>query len=397
VGEGTFYLHTYQLQTMNLKRLSKLICIEIIIRELVHSKYPTSELTEWSNHRIIVLEDCIRGIIQDIKSPLEESARIKAYRDAYADLYRTLNATREHILELQDNQAEHEPIIPILRHLSKLYDFFEKQAFRYATMNSSGEHRQLLSSLFADIAQCIKSLPRHILSNQLIDGCLEVMALSQQKPMEAFYDYNYFFLLFRVATTWDWHRKIGCFHGIERFVLYLNFNTERTINYFVEKIKKELEESPYSQQIRLLLDYQRWLAQISDCVNNPYFIPGVTIKKHLSNWIKTELKFRYEAPTVSEAIERKLPKSHVSPSNKVVCKLSGDQIAIVLRAADEVRMFESRSLNMVFKTLIPYIATENRLMLSPSSIRAKSYHPEHRDKRFVIDKLHQMIEKIKDY
>jgi len=77
--------------------------------------------------------------------------------------------------------------------------------------------------------------------------------------------------------------------------------------------------------------------------------------------------------------------------------LSGDQLAIVLRAADEVKMVESRSLNMVYNTMIPYIATENRTTLSPSSIRVKSYCPEQKDKNLVIDKLSQMIEKIKDY
>ncbi|MGN0019975.1 MAG: hypothetical protein ACI35Z_04215 [Sphingobacterium hotanense] len=388
---------------MDFKKFSKLISIEIIIQELIHLKYPTSELSVWTQYRSIILENSIQGIKEEMKATVAERNTIESRNEAYYFFYQKLASNRQYIQNLPHICSsvpvdEYKEFIHLLKTLEDFFDFFENDFSLSPALCNTGSLEKVVALFFEDIAQTIKLFPRHILTTQLINGCLKILTLAEDNPMRTFYDCNYFFWLFRVGTTWDWHRQIGCLHAIERFVIYLNFNTEDAINYFLEKVKNELEQmSLNNQQIRLLLDYHRSLAQVPARRNTPYHKHGVIIKKHLSNWIKTELKFRYEAPTVGLGNQSDLPKIPVSLSRKVVCKLSGDQIAIVLRAADEIKMIESRSLNMVYKTLIPYIATERMTTLSPASIRIKSYHPECKDKDLVINKLNQMIQKIKDY
>jgi hypothetical protein len=82
---------------------------------------------------------------------------------------------------------------------------------------------------------------------------------------------------------------------------------------------------------------------------------------------------------------------------KLLCKLSSDQIAILLKAADDTKLAEAKSMSMVFKTIVPYLSTKNKENLSWDSMRSNSYHPEETDKVIVIEALEQMIGKIKGY
>ncbi|MDP9077757.1 MAG: hypothetical protein M3O71_10070 [Bacteroidota bacterium] len=82
---------------------------------------------------------------------------------------------------------------------------------------------------------------------------------------------------------------------------------------------------------------------------------------------------------------------------KIICNLSVDQMGIILKAADDVRLLVSRSLSMVFKSIVPYLSTKNKSELSWDSMRSNSYHPEESDKEAAIAALEKLIKKIRDY
>ena len=82
---------------------------------------------------------------------------------------------------------------------------------------------------------------------------------------------------------------------------------------------------------------------------------------------------------------------------KISCALSVDQIGIILKAADDVRLILSRSLSLVFKTIAPYLSTPHKKELSWDSMRSNSYHPEARDREIAIETLEKMIRQIRDY
>lgn len=83
--------------------------------------------------------------------------------------------------------------------------------------------------------------------------------------------------------------------------------------------------------------------------------------------------------------------------NKVLCKLSTDQTALILRASDELKILISISMNHLFKTIVPFLSTPNKADLSYNAMRSKAYAAEERDKEIAIETLERMIKQIKEY
>ncbi|MES2107938.1 MAG: hypothetical protein V4577_04290 [Bacteroidota bacterium] len=82
---------------------------------------------------------------------------------------------------------------------------------------------------------------------------------------------------------------------------------------------------------------------------------------------------------------------------KVLCRLSVDQIAIILKAADDIKLLVARSFSQVLKTIIPYLSTERFPDFSWKSARSSTYKMEGGDKEIVIQTLELLIRKIKEY
>ena len=85
------------------------------------------------------------------------------------------------------------------------------------------------------------------------------------------------------------------------------------------------------------------------------------------------------------------------PKQKVMCILSTDQTGLILRATDELRILVSKSMNEVFKTIVPHLSTPYKEDLSYDGMRSKSYVAEDRDKQIAIETLERIIKKIKQY
>lgn len=129
----------------------------------------------------------------------------------------------------------------------------------------------------------------------------------------------------------------------------------------------------------------------------------INLKQALWNWFNQEIiyleeklhlstvpvKYKIENSTQRTLIEKEKPK--------LLCILSTDQMAIILRALDELKVLKAKSMNEMFKTIVPYLSTAYKKELSYDSVRSKSYAAEERDIKIVIDILQQIIEKIKRY
>lgn len=82
---------------------------------------------------------------------------------------------------------------------------------------------------------------------------------------------------------------------------------------------------------------------------------------------------------------------------KVRCRLSVDQIAIILKAADDIKLVISRSFSQVLKSIVPFLSTERSDDFSWKSARSSTYKMEGSDKEIVIDMLESLITKVRDY
>ena len=94
--------------------------------------------------------------------------------------------------------------------------------------------------------------------------------------------------------------------------------------------------------------------------------------------------------------KRKVPPT-LKTQEKILCNLSTDQIALVLRAADELRILKARSLRSVFRSIVPHLSTPNRKDISFDAMRVNAYKAEDSDKEVAIGQLQHIIKKIKGY
>jgi len=82
---------------------------------------------------------------------------------------------------------------------------------------------------------------------------------------------------------------------------------------------------------------------------------------------------------------------------KVLCRLSVDQIAIILKAADDIKLVVSRSFSLVLRRVIPFLSTERLKNFSWKSARSSTYKMEANDKEVAIHTLEALIDKIREY
>ena len=77
--------------------------------------------------------------------------------------------------------------------------------------------------------------------------------------------------------------------------------------------------------------------------------------------------------------------------------LSVDQIAIILKAADDIKLVVTRSFSQVLKSIVPFLSTERFKDFSWKSARSSSYKMEDGDKTVAIETLEALISKIRQY
>lgn len=189
-------------------------------------------------------------------------------------------------------------------------------------------------------------------------------------------------------------------YKLDEILIYMNFNSRSFINYFTQAVVDKINcfDSLTGKMENLLLYFKEF--------NQIHGKDGVILNSHhqdlktvLSDWFKHEIiylekKFHFPAATL-----RDIDKNHAidATKDKVLCKLSTDQTALILRASDELNILIAKSMNHVFKTIVPFLSTPNKVDLSYDAMRSKSYVAEDRDKKIVIETLERMIEQIKEY
>jgi len=83
--------------------------------------------------------------------------------------------------------------------------------------------------------------------------------------------------------------------------------------------------------------------------------------------------------------------------SKILCKLSADQIGVILKAADDTKLLLASSLSVVFRSIVPFLSTDKIKNLSWDSMRKRTYHIEQIDKDVAIATLEKLILQIREY
>ena len=192
---------------------------------------------------------------------------------------------------------------------------------------------------------------------------------------------------------------------LNALLIYMNFNSKSYVNYISQRILENINRvSTLPGKMDKLLFH---LKEFNQMRRKPGVIlcpQLLDLKTELNCWFDQEisyLKKKIEFSLVQEPVTRTTlhePENlSCKVTNKLLCALSVDQLALILKSADDSRIIVSRSLNMVFKTIVPFLSTAHQKDISYDSMRSKSYVAEDRDKKIAIQALEKMIGKIKEY
>lgn len=191
---------------------------------------------------------------------------------------------------------------------------------------------------------------------------------------------------------------------LDQLLIYMNFNSRSFMSYLIQSIADKINhfESATDKMENLLFHFKEFnqIHTKEEVILNPRH---QNLKIVLSDWFNQEIIFLEKKQHLSviplHNIDKKQHQNTRTDkiSDKVLCKLSTDQTALILRACDELKILMSKSMNQVFKTIVPFLSTPNKTDLSYDSMRSKAYVAEERDKEVAIETLERMIKRIKEY
>ncbi len=196
------------------------------------------------------------------------------------------------------------------------------------------------------------------------------------------------------------------FSGLETLLIRMNFNHPFYVRYLTEKVTRHIQSvSQYQQRIDNMHYIYQHFHQIQVRKSVAYDPDCQDLETVIENWFAQEIiyleKKFHSGPVPISGVEKPIfkstPAKEGSLQSKVLCVLSVDQMALFLKAADEMKILSARSMSAVFKTIAPHLSTPYQEEISWESMRTKTYAPEDRDKKIIIETLEKMIRKISEY
>ncbi len=201
----------------------------------------------------------------------------------------------------------------------------------------------------------------------------------------------------------DWMRSDReDFSQLEQLLIYMNFNSKKFMNILTGRLANEVNhyEQSVERMDKLLYFYKAYnqLHRKPNTKLNPKYRDLDTV---INNWFSQEIvylekKLRLTVIPLQGNIET-TSRNGKTLIQKVLCVLSTDQMALILRATDDLRIIHAKSLTEVFRTIAPHLSTLYKEDISHEAMRSKSYNPEERDRQIAIETLERIIQRIREY
>lgn len=191
----------------------------------------------------------------------------------------------------------------------------------------------------------------------------------------------------------------GIYTSLDELLISINFNSSTYIKGFIQRIAAHINEQTREKMGKLLF-YQKLFRQLHRRPDMIFNVKDAGVFQQIDNWFSQEIFYlekqsHFSITPLKAGMPNRITKN--KEKQKIVSNLSVDQMALILRAADDLKIIIAHSLNSVFKSMVPHLSTPNQENISYDSMRSKSYSAELRDKEIVIETLQQMIKKIKEY
>ncbi|WP_171037807.1 hypothetical protein [Dyadobacter luticola] len=190
------------------------------------------------------------------------------------------------------------------------------------------------------------------------------------------------------------------FCSLELLLIERNFNSTRFVKYLSHRFTNQIEEDASGNSIEKLAYLQKSFNQIPVIKGLAYDRQHDDLSLTINNWFICEIEFRsrsntgkgsespYTAPKANSYIKK--------TADKVLCKLTVDQLALFFKAADQSKIIAAKSLSAIFHAVAPYLSTPYKENISHGSLRSKSYSVEGRDKEQLLSFLAKLTRQIEE-
>lgn len=342
------------------------------------SKTTTEELESVLLRLSISLED-------NLSRPVLYKKRL-AIASSYFEIYISILSDLPNIQNNPNNKQRHEQI---KNHVNKILNYLEA---RFPRIGWSGplQFPMQVQILKSNINNSIDNLM--LLFDSIPDGSSLIEMVKEDLLDNRIYtDHRYTALLGKYINSIKAIRPVTeNFHTLDILLVSLNFNSFRFITYITNKLIASLNEAPdKASQFESLEKIFNQLPHSSNLSFDPF---AENIHCYLSRWFASERNFHK-----TKEDTRVTTKEDNGTQQKIKSSLTVDQLALIFRAAYDNGIIISPSMNQLFRTIVPYLATSERQDLSYSSMRSKSYNAEIKDKDTTVAVLQELIAAIKDY
>lgn len=190
------------------------------------------------------------------------------------------------------------------------------------------------------------------------------------------------------------------FSSLDFLLISINFNSRAYRECLVRQLtERNNQYKDTTEKLPFLLLHAKILNQIPVKPGKALDPQELELKAVLNSWLDEEIRYLKKKTELLEENSCGGGKEIETgnPKNKIICRLSADQLGILLRATDELGILAAKSMNQMFKRIVPHLSTRCKKNLSYDSVRSKAYAAERRDKEIAIETLRRMIDKIKEY
>lgn len=197
------------------------------------------------------------------------------------------------------------------------------------------------------------------------------------------------------------NHEITAFSPVDELLIYMNYNSKRYIRMLQEWLSERIDKDQAPvEQLQTMQFYEKAFSQIQQKPEVALHDDYVPIKSVLANWFEHEIKYlenQAELWLKTKEVQPNTENTAVEPKDRIGWNASGDQIALLLRAAHDTGLIDAKSKRQAFEMVIQYVKTPYRDSLSPSATRSCAYQAEQVDKDIVINFLHKMSKRIEEY
>jgi hypothetical protein len=299
----------------------------------------------------------------------------------------------------------------LIRYISELLSFIEGRFIDFLNMNGNVPtayfniiKKELIKKIEAICDRLNIDFQIQPAFEIMIQSLLTFLTYSPEEHSFTFQEIRYIKELCKEFDHIEITENTKVFSQIDELLISWNFNDVRYIANLTGRLSQLVSSQEKAvDRIESLLYYFKSFKQLHRKQSVVFNSKYINLNDEICNWFFQEISYlekKMRLSVISLQDHTELTKSKVNPEKpkqKVMCMLSTDQTGLILRATDELRILVSKSMNEVFKTIVPHLSTPYKEDLSYDGMRSKSYVAEDRDKQIAIETLERIIKKIKQY